>query len=807
MIPFRIFLMKVPLSWLKQFLGIDLNAKTVAEKLTLLGIEVEKIDETPLTFTGIVVGKVIQAEQHPNADRLRVAIVTDGKDEYQVVCGAPNCRAGITVAFARIGSSLTDPEGKVWKIKKSKLRDIESFGMLCSPAELGFTKESDSIIELPKEWPLGADLASFYSDPILEVALTPNLGHCLSILGIARELAAALNLKVQKPHFQIKEDSSKTISQMVDVTVENHELCPRYSCRMVCNITVGPSPEWLKMKLEACGMRSINNVVDSANFVMLELGQPLHIFDADTISGKKIVVAPSSEPLALVTLDNKAREIPPHTLLISDADKPLAIAGVMGGLSSAATEKTKNIVIEAASFSRAAICKASRFLELKTDSSLRFDKEIDSGGIIFALDRAAFLIQEIAGGEIVKGVIDIKSGTPKSKTITLRTNRLNEILGTALSENEITAALERLEMNVHSHQELLEVTIPSYRNDITDEIDLIEDVARIFGYNNLPKISPRYHSSTLLDAPIYSFEKEMRTLLLREGLQECVTCDLINPELSQLTLEKGLAENATISVLHPRSVDQSILRTSLLPGLLQVVKNNANHGIEDIHAFEIGRIHFKDGEEFKEQSCAAIVCSGQAAPSSWDVKPKSLDFFDLKGIIEGLLSVLGLVKVVFEPSHLHSLHPWRQARIKIGEITLGAIGEVHPRIMHALDLKQRVLFAELNLHDLFPLRKKERKAQELPSFPGSDRDWTLSLKEAVPIAHVFHAIQSFKSNILENYFLLDLYKSEQIGKDRKNATFRFIYRDKDKTIDIETVEKEHQKLIQAVAEKLKDHLI
>jgi len=799
--------MKAPLSWLKQFLEIDLNAKTVAEKLTLLGIEVEKIDETPLSFSGIVVGKVIQAEQHPNADRLRVAVVTDGKDEYQVVCRAPNCRAGIPVAFARIGSSLTDPEGKVWKIKKSKLREVESFGMLCSPVELGFAKESDSIIELPQEWTLGADLASFYSDPILEIALTPNLGHCLSILGIARELAAALNIKAKRPHFQIKEDSSKTVNQMLHVTVANHELCPRYSCRMVCNITVGPSPEWLKMKLEACGMRSINNVVDIANFVMLELGQPLHIFDADTIAGKKIIVAPSSEPLSIVTLDNKAREIPLHTLLISDAEKPLAIAGIMGGLSSAATETTKNIVIEAACFSRVAIRKASRFLELKTDSSLRFDKEIDMEAVTSALDRAAFLIQEMAGGEIVKGVIDIKSEAFNPKVITLRINRVNEILGTALSENEIIAALERLEMKVHSHHESLQVTVPSYRNDIIAEIDLIEDVARIFGYNNLPKASPRHHSSTLLDAPIYSFEKEMRTLLLREGLQECVTCDLISPELSKLALEKGLAENTTISVLHPRSVDQSVLRTSLLPGLLQVVKNNSNHGIEDIHAFEIGRIHFKDGEEFKEQSCAAIVCSGKATPASWDLKPESFDFFDLKGIIEDLLSVLGLAKLSFEPSHLHSLHPWRQARIKMGEITLGAIGEVHPRIIHSMDLKQRVLFTELNLHDLFPLKKKERKVQELSSFPGSDRDWTLSLKETVPIAQVFHAIQSFKSNVLESYFLLDLYKSEQIGKDRKNATFRFIYRDKEKTIDIETVEKEHQKLTQAVAEKLKDHLI
>lgn len=802
--------MKVPLSWLKQFLEIELDAKEVAQALTLLGIEVEKIEETPLSFSGVVVGKVVATTQHPNADRLHIATVTDGKQEFQVVCGAPNCRAEIVVAFAPIGTNLTDQEGKTWKIKKSKLRDVESYGMLCSAVELGLGKEGSGILELPQEWPLGADLASFYSDPILEVTLTPNLGHCLSILGIARELGAYLNLKAKRPQFKLEEDRSGQLytNNFLQVSVLNPTLCPRYSCRMIQNITVDPSPEWLKKKLEACGLRSVNNVVDISNFVMLELGQPLHIFDADAISGKKIVVSSSTEPLSLATLDHKAREIPLETLLISDNEKPLAIAGVIGGLSSAVTEKTKNIVIESASFSPKTIRKTSRFLEIKTDSSYRFDRGVDIDSVIFALDRAAFLIAQLAGGQVCQGVIDIKSEPLKPKVISLRITRVNEILGIKLSLNEVSSILKRLEMGVKSNgNETLEVEIPSYRNDISIEVDLIEEVARIFGYNNLPKHSPYHLSSTLLDTPIYSFEKGVRLSLLNQGLQECVTCDLISPSLSKLTLEKGLDEEATISVLYPRSLDQSILRTSLLSGLLQVVKNNGNHKIEDVHIFEIGKIHFKEGDVFKECSCAGIILSGKNRPLHWDKKPQPFDFFDLKGVVENFLNVIGISKISFEPSHLHSLHPWRQARIKSGEITLGALGEVHPYITSSIDLREKVVFAELNLHDLLSLKKREKKIDPLSLFPHSDRDWTLSLKDDFPISHVFQAIQSLKSRFLESYFLLDLYKSEQIGKDKKNATLRFVYRDQEKTIDIETVEREHSKLTQAVAEKLKDSLI
>lgn len=794
--------MKVPLSWLQTFFSIPLSSKEIAETLTLLGIEVEKIEETTLPFQGVVVGKVIAVKPHPNADKLRVATVTDGKEEVQVVCGAANCREGITVAFARLGASLTDPEGKSWKIKKSKIREVESCGMLCAATELQLADHDEGIMELPETALLGSDLSTLYSDPVFEISLTPNLGHCLSILGIARELAAALNSKVIMPKFNLREEGSHAFQ----VSVKDQTLCPRYSCRLVKGVCVGPSPEWLVKKLEASGLKSINTVVDVGNYVMLELGQPLHMFDAATISGQKIRVEPLLESIEFTTLDQVKRQLPFQTLMILDGEKPLAIAGIMGGASSAVTEATKDVLIESASFAPAAIRKISRALDLKTDASYRFDRGTDSGAVTFALDRAAFLLQEIAGGKPAQNPIDLKSAALQPKILTCRTERVNEILGTELSQNEIVSCLQRLEMDVRVEQDLLYVTVPSYRNDISLEIDLIEEVARIFGYNNLPKQAPKHLTSQLLDAPIYTFEKSVRTRLLEEGLQECITCDLISPELAKLALEKGLDQNACIQVLNPSSVDQSCLRTSLLPGLLQVVQTNAQVQVKEIRAFELGRIHFKEGKDFKEHSCVGIILSGEALPSTWDHKSKPVDFYDLKGIVENLLYSCGISKAQFEPCHLHSLHPWRQAKIKLGPMVLGVLGEVHPLILEKLDLKERVFFAELSLHDLFPLKKKEKKARELTAFPGSERDCTLFLKEALPMSQVFQAIESHKNPLLESFFLLDLYKSDRIGKDRKNATFRFFYRDKEKTISKEAVEKEHDKLIEAVKEKLKDSL-
>ncbi len=797
--------MKVPLSWLKEFLPLTATAQEISDTLTSLGIEVEKIIGLTSTFTGVVVGKVLKADQHPNADRLRVATVTDGTEEFQIVCGAPNCRAGILTPLARIGAELTDAEGKKWKIKKSKLRDVESSGMLCSGKDLNLSEEADGIIELPSDAILGSDFSSYVTDPVLDISLTPNLGHVLSVLGVARELAAYYKTVAKRPVADLKETGHKKIA----VEVTDSKLCPRYACRIMTQIKVGPSPEWLQKRLQACGLRPINNIVDAGNYVMWECGQPLHIFDLDKVE-EKIIVGPAQSPTSLETLDEKKREIPPQTLMIQDGEKPLAIAGIMGGLSSSATEKTTNILIESAVFDAGSIRRSSRLLDLKTDASYRFDRGIDGANAVHALDRAAALIQEIAGGE-VHSLVDVKAHAFTRRMIPCRLSRLQQMLGFSLSLSEAASLFERLEMQVKTSQDILEVVVPTYRNDLQIEVDLIEEAARLYGYNNIPRKSPVYTGSALADAPLYRLEKEMRTLLLEQGLQECITCDLISPALSELTMEKGIPENSTIHVLHPRSIDQSVLRTSLMGGLLQTVKHNINHQVETLNAFEVGRIHFREKNELlnelQEASCAGILLTGKSRQHHFDRKPQEFDFFDMKGMAENLCEALRIARYTFEPSHLHTLHPWRQAKIKSGEATIGVLGEVHPQLLLKLDIHQRVFFAELNLNDILALKKKGKNFSELAAFPSSERDWTVTFKENVPIATIAQTIERTKSPYLEHFYLLDLYTSDQLGKDRKNATFRLSYRDPSKTMAFEVVEQEHQKLTHSVAEKLRDCLL
>ncbi len=794
--------MKVPLSLLKEYLNFPQSPEQLAEVLTLAGIEVEGIETSSLKFNGVVVGKVLETSKHPSADRLTVAKVSDGKEEFQVVCGAANCRPGIKTAFAKIGATLTDEEGKPFKIKKSKLRDVESYGMLCAADELGLGEGHEGIMELSDTFAVGQDLASYFSDVILEISLTPNLGHCMSMLGLARELSALLDFPLKKPSFHLKEDG-ENIETLIKVHLIDKKQCLRYACRVVRGIQVGPSPDWLKKKVEACGVRSINNVVDVGNLVMLELGQPLHMFDYRAIEGQDILITSQTEYKELQTLDDMNRLIPPEALLICDQVKPLAFAGLMGGKNSAVSETTKDVLIEAAYFTPQAIRRAGRLIGLKSDSSQRFEKGMDPSGVIDALNYAAYLLQKVAGGNIARGLIDQKAHEFTEKKIVCRIDKTNRLIGTSLSAGEIAGLLKRLGMTIveENHHQLL-VLIPLYRNDISIEVDLIEEVARIYGYNNIPKPIPVHISSTIPHAPLYLLEKEVRKRLIAEGLQELMTCDLISPTQAETTLENTMNKDAVVTVLHSHSADQSVLRTTLLPGLLQVVKYNVDHGNPHLSGFEVGRIHFKEGERYLEPSAAGIILSGKRAPYHWDPKPEEFDFFDLKGIVENLLVGLKIDGLEFEVSHLHNFHPGRQARIKKGHAAIGVIGEVHPQLTSKLDLPQRVYFAEINLNELFPLMPKHWKVADLTQFPGSERDWTVTLHADLPIEAVLGALRSVPSRLLESVMLLDLYKSEQIGKDKKNATFRFFYRDTEKTIAFETVEREHARITAAAAEKL-----
>lgn len=791
--------MKIPLAWLRQYISIDHPPAQISKILTLAGLEVDAIEKKAPPCSGVVVAKVVETQKHPEADTLTVAKVFDGEETLQVVCGAPNCRPGIKVALARIGATLEEGEGKSFKIKRTKLRGVESFGMLCSAKELGLSEEQDKIIEFDAHLQEGTDVASLYEESVFEISLTPNLGHCTSMIGVARELSAATAIPYKLPTITLKEETTPS-SSFIKVELNDKEGCPRYACKVVQGVTVGPSPEWLKIALEAAGIRSINNVVDVTNYVMLELGHPLHAFDADKLEGAKIVVRAADEGEKFTTLDSKERLLKKGDLLICDGKKPVALAGVMGGSNSEVTDNTRNVVIEAAYFAPAPIRRTSKRLGLMTDASKRFERGCDPDILKLALDRTAMLLQETAGGKALNGIVDAAAHPIKKRIVTCRLSRINSLLGTHLSVSQVEEIFQGLEfVSTWDGEDRFTVEVPTYRNDIGEEVDLIEEVARIHGYSNITKQAAFFQTSFLPHTPMFLFEREMRERLMCEGLQEFLTCDLIGPSILDIVKDGDMPESAQVRVLNPTSIEQSILRTSLLPGLLQVVKYNWDHQNQQISGFEIGRIHFKDGEKYQEQSAAAIVMTGKSRPHDIEQKPLPVDFFDLKGIVENLLTELKIPNVSFKNSSLAVLHPGRQAGIYSGKLKVGTLGEVHPTVVRRLDVPQSIFFAEINLHDLLAIRpKQDTQMKPLPIYPGSERDLTLTLPEQTVSEEIFRAIRSTSSKLLENVSLQAIYRSDKLGQGLKNVTFRFFYRDPEKTIAQEKVDAEHARIVDHV---------
>jgi phenylalanyl-tRNA synthetase beta chain len=788
--------MKISLNWLKEYIDVNMPPLQIAKILTSAGLEVDSVESKTPGFEGIVVAKVTEVQPHPNADTLVLATVFDGSTTSQVVCGAPNCRKGIKTAFAPVGATLKDENGNIFKIKKAKLRGVESHGMLCSGLELGISDDPSGIIEFADHLKEGIDVAGIYADTIFEISLTPNLAHCLSVIGIARELSAMTGLPIKLPAIVINETPHDNINKHVRIVVGDQVKCPRYACRLIKDVVIKPSPDWLKKRLEAVGLRPINNIVDSTNYVLLEFGQPLHAFDFDRLEGREVHIRTAKEGETIVSLDEKTRLLDESDLVICDKKQPIAVAGVIGGLDSAVSAQTNHVLIESAYFHPGTIRQTSKKLGLQTDASKRFERGCDPNAVLQGLDRVAMLIQELAGGTISEGYIDIKEKEFPEKIIDCRLSKLNSLLGTHLGVSEIESIIQRSQCSCHwKGEDTFTVTVPTYRVDIQAEIDLVEEVARIYGYDNIPKAAARYTPSNFPHSPIFLFERDVRARLLTEGLQEFLTCDLIGPTLLNIIQDTSLPEESFVKVINPTSIEQSILRTSMLPGLLQVIKHNYDHQNHSISGFEIGRIHFKQGDQYIEQAVAGIVLTGKNHPHHWNQKNSDVDFYDLKGILESVLQELNISEICFKQNNFNIFHPGRQASIYVGSLKIGSLGEVHPSIQRRLDIPQRIYFAEVNLHDLIQIRSPDKKMKPIPIYPSSERDWTVTLPESTPINEVLTTIRSIPSGLLENVSILDLYRSDKLGKDKKNATFRFVYRDKEGTILQESVDNEHKKIV------------
>ncbi|SCA62571.1 Phenylalanine--tRNA ligase beta subunit [Chlamydiales bacterium SCGC AG-110-P3] len=803
--------MRVPLSWLTDYIELDgMDAEAIAEALTMAGLEVDGIDRVKAPFSGVIVARVTATTPHPEAERLCQATVTDGTDEYHLVCGAPNCREGLVTAFAKVGARLEGGEGKPFKIKKSKIRGVDSQGMLCSAVELGLGEDADGIIELGDKEKLGVDFGARMEETVFDVSLTPNLAHCMSVYGVARELAAVTGRPLSTSTIKV-EETDDPVNEAAQVSVSDAEGCPRYACRVIKGLTVAPSPVWMQKHLENAGIRKINNIVDVTNYVLLEMGHPLHAFDYDKVDGHRIEVRSAQDGERFVTLDGEEQVLQDGDLLICDGKTPVAIGGVMGGQNSEVSDTTVNVLLESAYFDPRRVRRTARRLGLLTESSARFERGADPCNVIAALDRAAELLRILGGGDVCTGAIDVAGREFLPKIVTVRLSRVRSLLGFDLVQGEVKDVFDRLGFGSEwIDEDILSVRVPTYRADVSIEVDLIEEVARIYGYHNIPRSISAAPSSTMPNAPIFTFEREVRSQLVALGLQEFLTSDLVGPTMAETVTGGVITGDNLIAVQNPTSVEQSVLRPSLCPGLLESVRHNINHQTRDIAAFEIGRIYLAHKGERVEQSMVGVVITGRTSPCHWSGESEVADFYVLKGIVEDLLSTLGIEStdpLRFEPSALRLFHSGRQATVSVGEIELGVIGEMHPSLQRRLDLRQRVFYAELNLHDMIKIRSSKKQMRPIPAFPGSSRDWTLTLRQEVPVADVLTVIRKVKAGLLEDIEILDVYQSDKLGCNRKNVTLRFRYRDRKKTVAQEAVDRQHTKIKEQSMTTLGDRII
>lgn len=789
--------MKISLNWIKDYVNLDgITTEEIVDKLTMSGLEVENyVDETK-KYSGIIVGLVKEVEKHPDADKLTVCTIYDGKSDLKVICGAPNVKKGQNVVFAQIGAIV--PQGEM-EIIKVKIRGVESNGMICAEDELGLSNDHSGIIILDGEFSAGTPISDALNlnDVILDIAITPNRPDALSHIGVARDLSAIFNRELRIPKLDYQE-SQQNVNQLASVEIEDKINCPRYSASVVTGVVIKESPDWLKNKLEKIVLRPINNVVDVTNFILHELGQPLHAFDLDHLAKRKIVVKSTNAEMKFTTLDSKERILPQGTMMICDGEMEVAVAGVMGGENSEVTESTKNILIESAYFNPSSIRRTSKKLQLASDASYRFERGTDPSNTVFAAKRAAQLIVLIAGGEIAKGVIDEYPGRKRNTEITLRLSRLKKLLGYEIPKSEVIKIFQRLGINLLKDLgDSLEVVIPTFRPDIEREADLVEEVARIAGYEKIPVVEK---VSITLDKrkDEFEFEDHLRESAISLGFNEMVNNPLI-PELnSQLT-------GRPIEISNPQSIDMAYLRTSLLVSALPTISNNIKKGEKDISAFEIGKV-FKSLQksidtfsDFEEKKKLLFVLTGKKQSRQWYSEETEYDIYDLKGMIKSFLAKFSLDNVLNDSynSIQNKIYDY-QFIVNLKDSVFGIGGKLNNSVLKEFDISQPVYSfeADLSLRDVLISNKKAFK--ELLKYPKVLRDFAFLFDKSVKYASVKDFIIKESSDILKSVELFDLFESNEIGNDKKSMAFSLEYFDLKRTLTDEEVDKDFQSLIKKV---------
>ena len=770
--------MKFSEKWLREWVNPSLSAIELSEQLSMAGLEVDGIEPVAGEFTGVVVGEVVECGQHPNADKLRVTKVDVGDGELRdIVCGAPNCRQGIKVAVAVVGAVLPGN----FKIKKAKLRGEPSLGMLCSFSELGISDDHDGIIELPDDAPIGMDIREYLSldDNSIEVDLTPNRADCLGIRGIAREVGVLNNLDVNEPAIS---PVTPTIDDSVSITLSASEACPRYLGRVVRNVNVAAkTPLWLSEKLRRCGVRSIDPIVDVTNYVLLELGQPMHAFNLDAFDGN-INVRMANKGETLTLLDETEAKLNDDTLVIADDKKALAMAGIFGGLHSGVNTETKHILLESAFFSRDAIMGRARQYGLHTDASHRYERGVDSQLQRDAMERATALILDICGGEagpVVEACEEDK--LPTQARVVLRRERLHRVLGIRIDDDKVTEMLQRLGLAVTQTDEGWQAVAPSYRFDIAIEEDLIEEIARIYGYNNIPNVAP---SATLTMLPSEEAKlplNAMKSVLITRGYNEAITYSFVDPKV-----QDALFPDMNGMVLpHPISSDMSVMRVSLWPGLLGATAYNQKRQQSRIRLFETG-LRFIPQQDTSngvlQQQVIGGVVAGRRNEEHWDLDDKPVDFFDAKADVEALLALTGKTgEFSFEAATHSALHPGMTAKILLNDEEVGYIGAVHPQFTKLLGVNGRVFVFELVV-DAIATRKLP-SAIPVSRFPSNRRDIAITVKDEVCVGNILSYIEKIGVNQLVGLNLFDVYKGKGIEPGYKSLALSLHLQDPEKTLE------------------------
>jgi phenylalanyl-tRNA synthetase beta chain len=796
--------MLVSFKWLEDYVSLPVTPEELAEKITRSGIEVDGIHRKGQDFDHLVAGRVLKCERHPNADKLTVCLVDIGEGEpVQIVCGAKNVAPGQGVIVAKPGAKLPNQV----KIKKAKFRGVESNGMICSLQELGFEgkvvpKEyAEGIFVLPEDVPPGTEIASLLhlDDPVLELELTANRGDCLSMIGVAYETAAILGGEVRLPEAEYEPIREKA-EDHIRVKVDSPEDCPLYTAKIIRNVKIGPSPLWMQARLMAAGIRPHNNVVDITNYVMLEYGQPLHAFDYDRFGSKEVVVRRAKDGEKLVTLDGVTRTLNENHLVITNGKEPVALAGVMGGADSEVTAETTTVLLESALFAGPVVRRASKDLQLRSESSSRFEKGVDPARVKEAAERAAALMARYASGEVLEGTAEARALQADPVKITVDLEKMNAFLGTELTMAEVAGILERLRFPYEQKERTLTVTVPTRRPDITREVDVYEEIARLYGYDLLPGTLPRGPQTP---GGLTDYQKKRRIVkyfLEGAGLQEAITYTLTSREKFRLF---SLTATEEIPLSLPMSEEHSVLRQSLLPHLLDAVRYNRARKNENIALYEIGSVFLSRGagKQPEEREHLAFVLTGLWVDHPWQGERVKADFFTAKGILEQLFAKLGLKnRIRFVKGEAEGFHPGQTAEILFDGEAIGVIGKIHPAMEKNWDIKD-VFAAEIILAKLLRAENEPLVYSQVPRFPSVSRDIALVCGKDLSAGELKETIVAAGGKLLTDAKVFDVYEGEKMDADKKSVAFSLTFSDPERTLTDEEIDRALERILRALEEK------